>query len=361
MKLPFEEMFKSEDHKSLAAKGLMLGYPVKVQGKTHRSDGIAHHVTVKFFEGEHADPEKAHIAAMKLPLQSIDATKTHVKPLVFPTRFGTTVHVLGLHGPGVDHVAENHEALAAMGVPDRFKFMPHVTVDKEVHEMASKNPEATAADLGLEFGEPELKLGPEKLHAYGKMKKSMKSTLAAIGMAAAVAGTPTGLGSPPSPPVPTQAQHHGLVKQKFLSSVKQVESSGGKNTQHETVESGPLKGQTAYGKYGLMPVTIQETIKNNPNLKARYGKILNLNHHQVHAYMKAHPHLEDEVANKHASRLVRVFNGDMDSMAMAWLNGITGTLKAKEQGKNLSDHWYVKRIRDAASKPLESQKKSKIK
>jgi hypothetical protein len=360
MKLSFEEMFKSEDHKSLAAKGLMLGYPVKVQGKTHRSDGIAHHVTVKFFEGEHADPEKAHIAAMKLPLQSIDATKTHVKPLVFPTRFGTTVHVLGLHGPGVDHVVQSHEALASMGIPDRFKFMPHVTVDKEIHEMASKNPEATAADLGLEFGEPELKLGPEKLHAYSKMKKSVRGALTALGIAAAVAGGPTDIKEKPIQP-PTQAQHRNAVKHRFLSSVQEVESRSGKDTEHASIESGPLKGQRAYGKYGLMPITIQETVKSHPDLKRQYGKILNLNHQQVHGYMKAHPHLEDEVAGRHTDRLIHVFNGDVDSMAMAWLNGIAGTVRAKQNGKNLKDHWYVKRIRAASGKPLESQKKSKIK
>ena len=354
-------MKKAEDMKSLASKGLLLGYPVTVQGKSHRSDGIAHHVTVKFFEGEHADPEKAHVAAMKLPFQNIDPSQTYVKPMVFPTRFGTTVHVLGLYGPGVDHVSENHEALATMGPPDRFKFMPHVTVDKEVHEQASKMPNATAADLGIEFGEPELKLGPEKLHSYGhKMKKSVKGALTALGMAAAVAGIPSGVSNSELPP-PSSAQTKQAIKNHLLTSIQQVESSNGKLTDHARIKSGKWEGQKAYGKYGLLPVTIKETIEKNKDLFRRHGKALSLSPDQMHSYMDNHPYLEDEIAGKHVDRLVNVFGNDIDSSAYAWLNGITGAIKAKEKGKDIKNHWYVKRIKAASGKPLESQKKSKFK
>lgn len=50
---------------------------------------------------------------------------------------------------------------------------------------------------------------------------------------------------------------------KLLEKIGQLESSGGVDTDHETVKVGPQAGDTAIGEYGLMPNTLSE-------LKNRY-------------------------------------------------------------------------------------------
>lgn len=52
---------------------------------------------------------------------------------------------------------------------------------------------------------------------------------------------------------------------RFLYYISQLESSGGQNTDHPVMESGIHKGDSAQGKYGVMPKTMDE-------LKKRYPK-----------------------------------------------------------------------------------------
>jgi hypothetical protein len=46
--------------------------------------------------------------------------------------------------------------------------------------------------------------------------------------------------------------------EKFLANIRTIESAGGKNLRHPTVEGGLHDGDAAIGEYGLMPNTIQE-------------------------------------------------------------------------------------------------------
>src|SRR5260221_13177133 len=46
----------------------------------------------------------------------------------------------------------------------------------------------------------------------------------------------------------------------FLQKIQQIESSGGKNLEHPTVEGGIQAGDQAIGRYGLMPNTIKELV-----------------------------------------------------------------------------------------------------
>lgn len=53
--------------------------------------------------------------------------------------------------------------------------------------------------------------------------------------------------------------------QRFLHYISQLESSGGKNLDHEEVETGPLKGETAEGPHALMPSTKTELMNRYPS------------------------------------------------------------------------------------------------
>lgn len=57
-----------------------------------------------------------------------------------------------------------------------------------------------------------------------------------------------------------------IVINQFLEALKQVESSGGRNTNHPVIESGIHAGESAQGELGIMPKTRQEIIKRYPEL-----------------------------------------------------------------------------------------------
>lgn len=142
-----------------------------------------------------------------------------------------------------------------------------------------------------------------------------------------------------------QYDHH-----KMLRAISQVESSGGKNTKH-AAGGGPIHGnEHAVGKYGLMPETIRETINGHKDLKAKHGKALALRGQQLHNYMQDNKGLEDVIADRHLSHMEHVLGQNPSHLGYGWLNGINGTLKARKNGENLTNHWHAKKVSEAYNK-----------
>lgn len=52
--------------------------------------------------------------------------------------------------------------------------------------------------------------------------------------------------------------HRQKQLKDFLQKISMLESSGGQNTNHRTIASGPQAGDTAIGNYGLMPNSMEE-------------------------------------------------------------------------------------------------------
>jgi hypothetical protein len=376
MKVCFADLAKSEEkQKSLAASGLMLGYPVSINGMTHRNDGIQHHVTVKFFEGG-VEPHVAHAASKALDFKKINPKTTYVGASKFPTRFGTEVYVLTLHGQGVQHVADYNSKLNNVGTPSKYNFAPHITVDKHTYDYVKSSPGKTAEELNIKFGHPHLKKGPKTLSVFEaqgyKVQKNIptpffsnmaidksetrNAAIAAMMGAAVAMGVPKGADT---------AQHldEGQAKayQKgfkahiptVLRALEQVESAGGRLISHKPA-GGMHRGARAFGNYGLMPITIQETILKHPELSG-HKKALKMGPNDLHNYMKKNPDLQHHVAQKRVEHLHNLFNGKPEHIAFSWFNGPTATKRAINSGKDISNHWYVQRFMDQYGKLSESQ------
>jgi len=148
-----------------------------------------------------------------------------------------------------------------------------------------------------------------------------------------------------TPPKQSMQQTKEDFNSKMLRTIATVESSGGKDIDHDPVMSVGQK-QKAYGKYGLLPTTIKETVNLDPSLKG-HKNVLKMNNDQVNDYMSKNPGLEDIVARSHVNRLTRHFGNDPAKIGAAWLNGITGTKNAIKQGKDLKNHFHVKKILSA--------------
>lgn len=109
--------------------------------------------------------------------------------------------------------------------------------------------------------------------------------------------------------------------QSFLDRISQLESSGGKNVKHRTIKSGLQKGQTAIGRYALLPNTVKEII----NRAKRQGQFIpeleGLKQQQLKDVIESTPQLEEQLAQKLAQHVLEKQQGDEKRAAYSWLNG----------------------------------------
>lgn len=160
-----EELEKVGDgYKNLMASGIALLHPVKIAGSTTSEDGIPFHTTIKVFHPHEDRIDQAHDIATGLDLTPPDPTKTTVKPMMFKDRFGDDVHVLELGGDA-EKIVNHNSSFSNMGFPVKFKFRPHITVDERTYNKAMEEAPKTAADMGIYFGNAELR------HGYNTIKK----------------------------------------------------------------------------------------------------------------------------------------------------------------------------------------------
>jgi hypothetical protein len=358
-----ENLIKSHE-KTIAHTGLALLYPVSVMGQEVRSNGIPHHVTVKFFDRPGVTVDDAHDYASHEDLHKPNPEEIVVTPKVFKNRFGQDVHVLALNGNGIDHVSTANSHGSHLGLPVPYAFQPHISVDKETHDaVASLGRPVKASELGIKFGSPELRHGPRVVATYNKMEKNIltadRGDLLLKGAfsnkAATTAALVAFLGAPqiPSAMAPTDTPKMEYRKPfadkgRMLRAIASVESSSGKDMSHDPLPEGGLhQGESAYGKYGLTPIIVRETVHAHPDLRKKYGKSVQVKGNQFSQFMKKNPQLEEEVAKRHLNRLHKLFDGDPARISMAWLNGITGTLRAQRNGFDFDNHWHVKKVVNA--------------
>lgn len=158
-----------KSYKQLAESGLSLLYPAVVLGKHTRSDGIIHHATVKFFDKEGVSNEQAHKYANEQNLSIPDAKNITVIPKIFKNRLNEDVHVLSLHGDGVDHIKIANANASELGLPVKYDFQPHISVDKDTFDrVAAFNRPVRADEIGIKFMPAELRSGQKVLATYNQ-------------------------------------------------------------------------------------------------------------------------------------------------------------------------------------------------
>lgn len=358
-----------EAYKKLASTGIMVGFSASIGGITHRPDiNMPYHSTVKFFNPDKDNVQDIHHVARTLNLVPPDPKQTHIEPSVFKDRLGNDVYVIKLHGPHADSIKEHNKKFSHMGYPTTYEYTPHVSVDKKTWDKIVASKAKTAHEAGIEFGPAELKQGhntlatyhhgkptseetigtpsssekkPEKL-AASELEKGVKDTLTALGVAGAMAiASPSETGGAASNKNPSS----DYSRPKMLQVISHVESTDGKFTNHKEL-GGIHDGEKAYGKYGLTPIIIRETINLHRDLKAKHKKALALQGQHLHNYMQDNPGLEDAIAERHLKRLEHHFGQDPAAIGHAWLQGIRGTYKAKQEN-SIHNHWHVAKIKHA--------------
>ena len=193
-----------------------------------------------------------------------------------------------------------------------------------------------------------------------ELNKNMKSKIVPAITALSILGVPQeDVPVMPIHNVPHEIQHlsvpksvQSIQKEKKhllhpdLEVIKMIESTGGENVRHKMMQHGPHAGTSAYGKFGLMPMTVIETITKNPSLSHKYPEFVGLDYQKdndkIHALLDKNPNAEMDVANSHWKHLHDVFGNDKNKMAYAWLNGISGAKRATKD--EIEAHPYVQKF-----------------
>jgi len=342
-------------YKKIAAEGMDLMFPVTIDGKTKQADtGVLFHVTIKLFDPKTDDPIKINEIAKKLDLLPPNAEETTIERGTVNSENGNTMYILKLNGPTADRIVDYHKKFKDMGRSMDNEFQPHITINKALWDEFKDKNGITAKEANIKFLAAELRQGDNILYTYSPRQQNFlfdeqeavknikkteieKGVLSKLGTAAAVAGS-IAIATPSL--APTQASEP-YSRQKMLNAIAQVESSGGKNKKHPPTIYG-----IAYGKYGLMPNTIKETVHMSPNLKRKYKRIIALKDNELHNFMQDHPELENMIAERHLARLEHHFGPNPIKIGYAWNQGITGTHKALKENKDISSHPYTKKILD---------------
>ena len=134
---------------------------------------------------------------------------------------------------------------------------------------------------------------------------------------------------------------------QFLWNIMQIESSGGKNTNHEEVKTGPMKGLRAIGRWGFMPPTVKNTLdrmKMNGKLTGDLRPLYTMNREQLGEHFEHNPTSELKLARFLARHVLKNNHGDQKRAAYSWLHGSNLTKdNIPEEELNGSD--YVKQFK----------------
>lgn len=111
----------------------------------------------------------------------------------------------------------------------------------------------------------------------------------------------------------------------FLKKIKQLESSGGKDTDHKLMTHGIQKGTRAIGDYGIMPNTALETLNRmrmSGTLPEQYRGLVGADPETMSQSLESDPELYNSVADFNAKRALDRTGGDEEKAAYMWNQGL---------------------------------------
>lgn len=331
-------------------------WKVKIKGRIFLADDIPLHMSLRVFDYlDKDDIRKVKEKVEEFGVKTPDSKKLKFKTLIFHSKHtGKDYFMLKVSGVDISYSKFFNYFKDGYGFSHK-EFMSHITIDKVLYDLINKNglkPEE------IEFSPLTIEEGANNTtHELGKsedLKKSLKHVVSGMAALGALSASPTAKEPNVAPPVsarqPASIPRAEYTPKRMLGAIASVESQNGKLTNHKEIKTGLNAGQKAYGKYGLTPSLIQETVRMNPDLSSKHKKLQVLQGDDLKHYMQDNPALEDEIAGKHLSRLEHHFGKDPSTLGFAWLNGISGTNKAKKEKKDINGHWHARKVKDAYDK-----------
>lgn len=203
------------------------------------------------------------------------------------------------------------------------------------------------------------------------ISKSLKSKAALVGLALAsvfplssdVSSFKSGTPKPPEHTLtPKPPEHTFKIKNQtfkirepefgkkaedqFLWTIREIESSGGKNTKHRLITKGPMKGQTAMGNWGLLHPTVKEMII-RMNLagaaKPEDKALFRMTRDEMDKHFKDNPLHELRIARVLAGHVLKNQKNNLPKSSYSWLYG--HNLKSSSITDEKLDDDYVKKFK----------------
>lgn len=106
------------------------------------------------------------------------------------------------------------------------------------------------------------------------------------------------------------------TKEQILREIAEIESAGGKNVNHPLMKTGMHKGMSAIGKYALMPKTIDDLVKNDPELQY----LSRMDQLAKRKALMSNPELENILASKYYEKAARGSQTPQE-IAYKWYHG----------------------------------------
>lgn len=111
---------------------------------------------------------------------------------------------------------------------------------------------------------------------------------------------------------------------QFLKNILQIESSGGKDTDHRRMTAGMHKGEAAMGGYGIMPNTAEEFIGRRKR-RGQFGPdeaiMSQLSGEELKEFLQSQPRVEENLAEDIAKHVQRRSKGNAEKAAYMWNMG----------------------------------------
>lgn len=112
-----------------------------------------------------------------------------------------------------------------------------------------------------------------------------------------------------------------MDKARFQQLLSLLESSGGKQLEHQPVEGGMHEGTKAMGEFGLMPITAQELSKQNPEQSELDKLIMNADPSSVQEILASNPGKYKQFIDQMSQKVLDKSGGNAEEAAMRWLAG----------------------------------------
>mgnify|MGYP003148583337 FL=1 len=123
---------------------------------------------------------------------------------------------------------------------------------------------------------------------------------------------------------------------QIISSISQVESSGGKNLNHKKVRTGMYKGQTAMGEWAIMPGNIDPTI-NSSGSRNRKDSWINFSE-----FKELYPEITPDAAG------IELLKQNPAAQRLIVNNQVSKNLTKTGDHRQVASIWFTgKRIKDA--------------
>jgi hypothetical protein len=136
-------------------------------------------------------------------------------------------------------------------------------------------------------------------------------------------------------------------KERFKRLIKFLETSGGKNLNHETLSSGINKGETAGGAYGMVPSSAKDFIKQAQNrnfiLPEGTEEILQMPANEVTEKLNKNRNLDEALADVAADVILNKTSGNEEKAAYGWRTGHNRNFKVLQ---DYLQHPYVKKYKE---------------